>query len=123
METTTALAVTPIYAAWLAKFSPRVIRSEEQNESYIQALYELEQHHDRWSPEEAELADLLTLLIETFEEAHYQLTRCSPREAVAFLIDQHGLRQKDLTDVFDTPSIASEVLSGKRELSNEHTAA
>jgi antitoxin component HigA of HigAB toxin-antitoxin module len=34
-------------------------------------------------------------------------------------MDQHGLRQKDLVDVFGTPSIVSEVLSGKRELNKE----
>ncbi len=35
-------------------------------------------------------------------------------------MDQHHLRQKDLLDVFGTPSVASEVLSGKRDLSKEH---
>jgi HTH-type transcriptional regulator / antitoxin HigA len=115
-----ALAVSPVYAALLARIPPRVIRSEEQNEGYIQALYELEQRHDRWSPEEADLADLLTLLIEAYEDGHYQLARSSPIEMVTFLMDQHGLRQKDLIDVFGTPSIVSEVINGKRELSKEH---
>jgi HTH-type transcriptional regulator/antitoxin HigA len=66
------------------------------------------------------MADLLTLLIEDFEERQYQLPRTSPLEALRFLMDQHHLRQKDLLDVFGTPSVASEVLSGKRELSKEH---
>jgi HTH-type transcriptional regulator/antitoxin HigA len=115
-----ALAVSPAYTALLAKFPPRVIRSEEQNEDYIQALYELEQRHDRWGSEEAELADLLTLLIEDFEEKNYQLPKSSPLETIAFLMEQHGLKQKDLTDVFGTPSIVSEVMHGKRELNKEH---
>jgi len=33
---------------------------------------------------------------------------------------QHGLKQKDLCDVFGTASIVSEVLSGRRELDKEH---
>jgi HTH-type transcriptional regulator/antitoxin HigA len=37
-----------------------------------------------------------------------------------FLMEQHGLKQKDLVDIFSTPSIVSEVLNGKRELSKEH---
>ena len=37
-----------------------------------------------------------------------------------FLMDQHGLKQKDLVDVFGAPSIVSEVLSGKRELNKDH---
>jgi HTH-type transcriptional regulator/antitoxin HigA len=113
-------AVTPVYTALLAKFPPRIIRTEEQNEGYIKALYELEQRRDTWGPEEADLADLFTLLIEDFEDKNYQLPPCSSLEAIRFLMDQHGLKQKDLAEVFGTPSIVSEVLSGKRDLNKEH---
>ena len=34
-------------------------------------------------------------------------------------MDQHGLKQKDLSDVFGTRSITSEILNGKRELNKE----
>jgi hypothetical protein len=37
-------------------------------------------------------------------------------------MEQHGLLQKDLTDIFGTPSIVSEVLSGKRELNTRITS-
>jgi HTH-type transcriptional regulator / antitoxin HigA len=114
------LAVSPLYSALLVRIPPRVIRSDEQNEAYIQALYELEQHQAAWSPEEADLADLLTLLIEDYEEKHFELPASSPRELIEFLMEQHGLRQKDLVDVFGTPSIVSEVLSGKRDLTRQH---
>ncbi len=43
-----------------------------------------------------------------------------PLSVVTFLMEQHNLKQKDLTDIFGTPSITSEVLSGKRELNKEH---
>jgi HTH-type transcriptional regulator / antitoxin HigA len=120
MEIMSALAVSPAYSALLAKFPPRIIRSEEQNESYINALYELEQQRDSWSPDEKDLADLFTLLIEDFEEKHYALPKGTSTGVIEFLMDQHDLKQKDLTDVFGTPSIVSEVLSGKRELNKEH---
>jgi len=35
-------------------------------------------------------------------------------------MDQHGLKQKDLVGAFGTPSVVSEVLSGKREMNKEH---
>ena len=73
-----ALTVSPAYTALLARIPPRVVRSEEQNESYIAALYELERRHNKWSEAERELADLLTLLIEDFEEKNYQLPKASP---------------------------------------------
>jgi HTH-type transcriptional regulator/antitoxin HigA len=65
------------------------------------------------------LADLLTLLIEDFEEKNYRLPKASPLQVIAFLMEQHGLKQKDLTDVFATASVVSEVLNGKRELNKE----
>ena len=46
--------------------------------------------------------------------------RAKPVEVLRFLMDQHGLKQKDLADVFGTRSIVSEVLSGKRKLNEEH---
>jgi HTH-type transcriptional regulator/antitoxin HigA len=114
-----ALTASPAYTALLARVPPRVIRTEEQNESYIAALYELEQRHKKWSEAERELADLLTLLIEDFEEKNYSLPKASPLEVISFLMEQHGLKQKDLADVFGTPSIVSEVMNGKRELNKE----
>jgi HTH-type transcriptional regulator/antitoxin HigA len=111
-----AQTVSPAYTALLARVPPRVIRTEEQNEYFIAALYELERRAARWNKAEAEMADLLTLLIEDYEEKNYQLPKASPLETIAFLMDQHGLKQKDLADVFGTASIVSEVMNGKREL-------
>jgi HTH-type transcriptional regulator/antitoxin HigA len=99
---------------------PRVIRTEKENEAYTEILYELDQRSERLTPAERELAKLLTLLIEDFEERRYQLPHSKPLDVLQFLMEQHGLRQKDLVSVFGTASIVSEVLSGKRELNKEH---
>ena len=114
-----ALPNNPAYAALLAKVPPKVIRTEEENEYFIQVLDELDQRSETLTPEEKELADLLTLLIEDFEERTYKLPKASPRDVLSFLMEQHGLKQKDLVDVFGAPSIVSEVMNGKRELNKE----
>ncbi len=41
-----ALAISPVYAKLLAKIPPKVIRSEAENEHYVEALYALEQKRD-----------------------------------------------------------------------------
>jgi HTH-type transcriptional regulator/antitoxin HigA len=120
MEAMSELVASPVYSALLTSIPPRVIRSEQENESYIEALYRLEQREQNWSEEEREFAALLTLLIENFEEKYYALPKSSPIAVLKFLMDQHGLKQKDLVDIFGTPSIVSEVLSGKRDLNKEH---
>jgi HTH-type transcriptional regulator/antitoxin HigA len=115
-----SLNVSPEYGAILAKYPPKIIRSEIENEMYTEVLYGLDRSSKKLTPAEKELADLLTLLIEDFEEKQYQLPRAKPLGVLRFLMDQHGLKQKDLVDVFGTPSIVSEVLSGKRELNKDH---
>ena len=113
-----AAIANPAYTNLLAKVPPKVIRSEAKNEYYIEALYALEQKRSL-TREEKEFSDLLTLLIEDFEERRYQLPRATPLQALAFLMEQRGLKQKDLVDIFGTRSVVSEVMSGKREFTKE----
>ena len=116
------LTVSSEYGTLLKKVAPKVIRTEKENEAYTEVLYELDQRSKRLSSAEKELADLLTLLIEDFEEKRYPIPRAKPVDVVRFLMEQHNLLQKDLVDIFRTRSIVSEVLSGKRELNKEHIA-
>jgi HTH-type transcriptional regulator / antitoxin HigA len=108
------------YSRLLTKFFPRVIRTEKANKKYTDALYEFDQRNARLTRAEKELAELLTLLIEDFESKRFKLPRAKPVEVLRSLIDQHGLKQKDLADVFGTRSVVSEVLSSKRKLNMEH---
>lgn len=115
-----AAAHIPDYAEVVAKHPPRIIQTEAENERYTSILHELDERFEQLTPAERDYADLLTLLIEDFESKHYALPRATPVEVIRFLMDQHSLKQKDLLDVFGNASVASEVLSGKRELSKEH---
>jgi HTH-type transcriptional regulator / antitoxin HigA len=108
------------YRKLLAASLPRVIQTEEENESTLALLRDLDKGAGELTPAEKRLADLLTLLIEDFEERHYQLKAASPIQALTELMRANNLRQKDLLDIFGTASILSEILSGKRKLTTEH---
>jgi HTH-type transcriptional regulator / antitoxin HigA len=114
-----ALIDEKAYCKLLSEARPRVIHTEEENERYIADLEQL-QSRRHLSPEEEKLAELLTLLIEKFEERYRIEPAAAPLDVVLSLMDAHGLRQSDMLDVFGTKSVASEVLSGKRELSKTH---
>ena len=107
------------YRELIASAVPRVIHSEEDNARFILALETL---HDRGrlTREEEQLSELLTLLIEDFENRQYRLKPASPIEVLSELMDANGLKQADLVDVFGTKSVVSEVLSGKRDFSKAH---
>ena len=115
-----ATAVRSEYAALLSSTLPAVIRSDAENARYIAMLEELDSKGNRMTAAERRMADLLTLLIEDFEEKHYALRAGSPVDVLNELMLANGLKQKDMLDVFGTPSIVSEILHGKRQLTTEH---
>jgi HTH-type transcriptional regulator/antitoxin HigA len=107
------------YSALLHELAPRVIRSEAQHESYTEVLEEL-CARKKLTRDEVDLVDLLTLLIEEYEEKRYRLKPAKPTEIIRELMAARGWKQKDLAPVFGTTSIVSDVLNGKRQLTLEH---
>lgn len=116
----TATVARSEYASLLTNVLPSVIRSEAENERHIGMLEELDRKGIHMSAAERRMADLLTLLIENFEEKHYSLKAAAPVDVLNELMAANNLKQRDLLDVFGTPSIVSEVLGGKRNLTTEH---
>jgi HTH-type transcriptional regulator / antitoxin HigA len=108
------------YRRLLAQSLPRVIETEAENEHYLHILEYLDSLGDRATPAQRKLAELLTMIIEDFEDRNYDLKPSSPLEALRELMRANGLKQRDLVDVFRTPSIVSEVMRGKRRLTTEH---
>ena len=89
-------------------------------DSVLTAVLENLLRQKKRTAEEKRLAELLTLLIEEFEEKEYALPAGDPIDMLRHLMDSNNLRQVDLLDVFGTASVVSEVLKGKRELSKAH---
>jgi HTH-type transcriptional regulator / antitoxin HigA len=101
--------------------APQPIASDAQNEHYTEVLYSLERG-GRLSAAEKKYAELLTVLIEAYEEEHYPIRAASPVEVLAELLAANNLRQRDLAPLLGSESVVSEVLSGKRELNKQHIA-
>jgi HTH-type transcriptional regulator/antitoxin HigA len=60
------------YLRLLGRTLPKVIRTEAENEHYLELLAQLDARSEDLTPAEQELADLLSLLVEDFEEGCYQ---------------------------------------------------
>jgi len=93
----------------------KVIKTESE---YNLALERLEAIFDAEvnSPEGDEL-ELLSLLIENYENIHYPIELPDPIEAIKFRMDQLGYKPKDLAKVLGFRSRVTEVLNKKRKLS------
>jgi HTH-type transcriptional regulator/antitoxin HigA len=93
----------------------KVIRTEEE---YKEALGHLESLMDAapGSPEEDTL-EVLSLLIERYEEEHFPVNLPDPIQAIKFRMEQQSLTQKDMQKYIGSQSKVSEVLNYKRPLS------
>lgn len=92
----------------------RPIRTEED---YKAALKEVEHLFDAVpdSPEGDRL-EILTALIEAYEERHYPIPLPDPIEAILFHIESRGLSRRDLEPFIGSRARVSEVLNRKRPL-------
>ncbi len=106
-------------AKMIERGAPHLIRTEAQLAAYTKALYQLtaEPHP---TPAQVEAIELLTVLIERYEELNYSLPKASPADVLRFLLSQHDLKQRDLAEDLGGESVVSEVLSGKRRLNAAH---
>jgi HTH-type transcriptional regulator / antitoxin HigA len=120
METMSTATARIEYASLLRRALPAVIHSERENERCIAMLEALDAKGDKLTAAQRRLAELLTVLIEDLEEKAYALKPATPVEILRELMQANNLKQKDLLEVFGTPSIISEVLRGKRALTVDH---
>lgn len=111
------------YAELLARVQPKAIETEAENEYYLAEAEKLMKVGEELSPAQTRLLKLLATLIEDFEQRHYQLKAATPLEILTELMTDRGLKQKDVVAVFGSQGIASEVLSGKREISKVQAKA
>ena len=63
--------------------------------------------------------EVLTMLIEKYENDNFPIELPDPVEAIKFRMEQLGLTQTDLAEVVGQKSRASEILNRKRKLSLE----
>jgi len=105
-------------AEMIAKGAPHVIHNDEELEAYTDALFQLTAL-DHPSHVEMEAIELLTLLIQRYEQERYPIPVADPVQVVRFLLEQQGIAQRDLVPEFGSESAVSMFLSGQRNLTLE----
>lgn len=110
------------YGGLLAQTVPTVIETERENRRLLKVLRGLMKKPDL-TPEEKALAKLLGHLIQEFEQRFYKPRKRTPREILIGLMEMNHLKPGDVLSVFGSIDIASEVISGKREISEAHAKA
>lgn len=105
------------YASLLQQSLPRPIRTEREYEAMKRKLLELEVS-DPLSLEQEEIAELLAILIEKYEDQHYPLDDLStPRERLLALMEERAVSQSEISRVLGSRSQTSDILGGRRSIS------
>lgn len=68
---------------------------------------------------EGDEAEILSLLIENYENEHYPIEAPDPIEAIKIRMEEMNMRQKDLVGIIGGKSRVSEILNRKKRLTVE----
>ena len=94
-----------------------MLRSLKTEEDHQQALAEIERLFDA-VPDTAEgdRLDVLTLLVEAYEEKHHPIPPPDPIAALEYHLESRGLSRRDLEPYLGSPARVEEVLMRRRGL-------
>lgn len=102
----------------IARGAPHLIHNDDQLEEYTAALFRLTAL-EHPTPVERDAIELLTLLVERYEQERYPIPAANAVSVVRFLIENQGLTQRDLIPQFGSESAVSMFLNGKRKLTTD----
>ncbi len=93
------------------------IKAIKTEQDYHQALERLERiFHAPIDSKEGDEAEVLSILIEKYEDEKYPIEAPDPIEAIMFRMEQMEMTKKDLAEVLGYKSRVSEIFSRKRKL-------
>jgi Predicted transcription regulator containing HTH domain len=116
-----AMTMQAVVAPWAAVDAALGLTGPVRDDAHYRRLLDfVETAFDEFGADESHpifgLVNVVADHIREYENrVHPWAAESSPTAMLAFLMDQHGLRQSDLPEV-GTQSVVSEILSGKRQL-------
>lgn len=94
------------------------IRTEKDYRAAMKRIDVLIARDPKEGTREYDELDIISTLIEAYENIHYPIEAPNPVDAIKYIMQEKGLEQKDLIKYFNgNKGLVSAVLSRKRELS------
>jgi len=97
----------------------KILKTEQEYNEACEHIYSLIHSTDETidpASSAGEEIELLSLLVEKYEQEHFPAQAPNPIEAIKFRMEQMNLKQSEVAPLFGGKTRASEVLSGKRTL-------
>ncbi len=105
------------YGRLLAQATPSVITTKTELQHVETEIGKLLRKGDSMTPEEERLLDLLSALVERYEDETEDFPASPPHRLLQFLLAQNDLPQSDLVKVFGSSERVMEAVNGKRNIS------
>lgn len=100
------------YAEVLSLYQPHVIKTESENETFLEIVEALMSRPQLTAEEDAVL-ELLVSLIEKFEKQHYSIGSSTPHSMLLHLMDAQSLEPIDLISVLGSIEVVHSILGDR----------
>ena len=109
----------PAYVKLISAALPLPPENEADNERLTRIMFDLDERGElgQLSPEEETFSELLTIVIQDFEQKHYPIPDLAPHEYLRCILEQRGLKHKDLAAIVGNKGFTTEILAGRRKIS------
>jgi HTH-type transcriptional regulator/antitoxin HigA len=92
----------------------KIIKSKKDYRASLERFEEIFQA--KTGTKESEEADVLALLIKTYEDKHFVINTPDPLDAIRYRMQQQGLTNSDLADILGYKSRVTDLFNGHRKL-------
>ena len=92
----------------------KIIKTKKDYHSALERFEEI--FSAKGGTKESNEADVLSLLIQDYENKHYVIQASSPIEAIKYRMEQQGLTNKDLAEILGNKSRVSAIFHSTRKL-------
>ncbi len=104
------------YGQLLAKYQPKAITTELENEHVLALAQDLEHRANR-TLEEDTLLELLVTLIEKIEDTYYPIPQGSPHSMLLHLMEAQDKSPEELSEVIGSQEVALKIINGESHIS------
>jgi HTH-type transcriptional regulator/antitoxin HigA len=95
----------------------KVIKTKKAYETALNRIYELMQLELKNNSDDLNELEILSILVEDYENKSFPISLPDPIEAIKFRLEQLNLKRSDLVSIIGSKSRTSEILNKKRKLS------
>ena len=100
-------------------FVLRPIHTKADYQKALAVATELSSRTDL-TPDQADYLEVLTKVIADYEDKHFEMSKYSPQEILAFLVEENQMSGSDLGRILGNRTLGPAILRGQRSLSKTH---